>query len=218
VCEGDVAQLYRSISWPELSPEYATSHQWYGLYLYRVGRTDEALTELLTAKRLEPYSLVMRNFLSRLYFYTREHDKGIEESRAAIEISPGYWQARLLLAFHHFAREENDEGIEQLERAVELANVPYCTTTLATLYGYTGRTQEAIALMDEPHVTSGDEAVRAEVYRGLGESKKALDWLETGYENRAIGLVELKIDWRWDSIRHEPRFQEIMRKMNFPEN
>lgn len=54
-------------------------------------------------------------------------------------------------------------------------------------------------------------------YLGLGDKDKALTWLEKGYQEHDQGLCFLKVNWTWDPLRSEPRFQAVLRRMNFPQ-
>jgi len=57
----------------------------------------------------------------------------------------------------------------------------------------------------------------AMIYAGLGEKDKAFEWLEEGYDDRSIGLAnleEIKVDPAYDPLRSDPRFQDLLRRMN----
>jgi len=55
------------------------------------------------------------------------------------------------------------------------------------------------------------------LYAGLGQKDEAFEWLETAYEARSWEVVQLKLDTQLDPIRDDPRFKDLLRRMNFPE-
>jgi hypothetical protein len=57
----------------------------------------------------------------------------------------------------------------------------------------------------------------AEIYAALGEREEAFEWLEKGYEERSIGILFLRNDPLWDNLRSDPRFQELVRRVGFPQ-
>ncbi|HSQ24162.1 MAG TPA: hypothetical protein VLN44_07125, partial [Pyrinomonadaceae bacterium] len=75
-------------------------------------------------------------------------------------------------------------------------------------------------VLDELKRTSEQEYLPAPsialIYAGLGEKDQALAWLDKGYTERAFQMQWIKMEPRWDSLRSDPRFQELMRRMGFP--
>ena len=82
-----------------------------------------------------------------------------------------------------------------------------------------GKPAEARAVLDELLRLSETRYVPpyhfALVYNGLGESEKALDYLEKGIAEKDVRMVFLKVEPKWNNLRDEPRFQNLMRRMNF---
>ncbi len=92
---------------------------------------------------------------------------------------------------------------------------------LGYLYGMAGQRNEALKILNELKKRAEKEYVPASalasIYLGLGETEKALQYLEEAYQQRDVSLVWLKVDWRYDPLRSNPRFQSLLRRMNFPE-
>jgi serine/threonine-protein kinase len=114
------------------------------------------------------------------------------------------------------------EAIATLERSVSRSgrhDLPLAT--LAGVYGLAGRRGEALKLIDELkararlHYVPGSHFVDA--YIGLGEKNRALGWMERAYEEHVEGMVYIKAYPGWDPLRSEPRFQALVRRMNFPQ-
>ena len=53
-------------------------------------------------------------------------------------------------------------------------------------------------------------------YALLGEKDQAFEWLEKGYQKRSVGMAFMQVDYSLDSLRSDPRFQDLLRRMNFP--
>jgi hypothetical protein len=115
------------------------------------------------------------------------------------------------------------EAIAGFKKAIPLTAASEGTLSTAGLghvYAVTGQKSEARALIDELKQQSEKEYVPgvsiALIYAGLGEKDQAFAWLEKGYEPRAFQLQWINLDPRWDSLRSDSRFQDLMRRMGFP--
>ena len=115
-----------------------------------------------------------------------------------------------------------EAAIEELEKAEKLSAGKLNDMYLGRLglaYGAAGREQEArkvlrtlIELKHEQYVPADSIA---EVHTGLGEKAQALDWLEKAYEERSTWLNSLKVDHKWNSLRDEQKFQELIDRIGF---
>jgi hypothetical protein len=98
---------------------------------------------------------------------------------------------------------------------------PFVVSKLAWAYGLAGKKHEAMKLIDELNEMARHRYVAPSVfvnaYLGLGDKDKALTWIEKGYEEHEHTLCFLKVNWTWDPLRSEPRFQALLRRMNFPQ-
>ena len=106
------------------------------------------------------------------------------------------------------------------EELVDPGGTTLPLASLAGVYGLAGRKGEALKLIDELkararlHYVPSSHFVDA--YIGLGEKDRALAWMERAYEERDPELVYMKAYPGWDALRSEPRFQALVRRMNFP--
>jgi Flp pilus assembly protein TadD len=113
------------------------------------------------------------------------------------------------------------EAVAAAEKARELSRVNSESIALA---GYSlaksGETEKARAVLGELHRSSTEKYVPpynfALLYNALGETGKAMDFLEKGLAEKDVRMVFLKIEPKWNNLRNEPRFQEIMRRVGFP--
>ena len=205
----------------ELNPRYATAHQFFGFYLGMMGRYEEAYTEIKRAIRLDPLSSVFEWSLGFVYWMARRHDQAIEQVEKALELDPGFAPAHALHCWAALSKFMPEIAISAAQNAVRCS--PGAAMYLATLgesYAAAGNPQEAQKMLDHLHDLSKQQYVTpyflARIYAALGRKEEALHSLEAGYLERTCSLVFMKVDPRLDELRIEPRFQDLMRRMNFP--
>ncbi len=114
------------------------------------------------------------------------------------------------------------DGIAELQKAVTLSpGDPYVQATLARGYAMTGKRDAAQKLLDDLQALSKERYFSphhiALIYAALGQKDQAFEWLEKTYEDRAGWLVWLQLEPTLDPLRSDPRFQDLLRRMNFPE-
>jgi TolB-like protein/Flp pilus assembly protein TadD/predicted Ser/Thr protein kinase len=204
----------------QLNPQYATAHHWYANYLNAMGRQDEAMREIHTAFEIEPLSLLIRRDFGWHYFFQRKYDAAIEQLSETLKIEPKFAAARSLLGRALVERGRSAEGLAELREAVEGTSPAAALSFIAYAEAAMGKPVEAertvrqvIALADKEYVSPYYLAL---VYTRLGQKAKALEWLVRGYDQRDTTMVSLAIDPRFDTLRGEPRFEALVRKMNFP--
>jgi serine/threonine-protein kinase len=207
----------------ELDPNSAEPHMWYGWTLSLVGRHDEAVTEVERALELDPaYPLIRMQYAQRLLL-ARRYDEALVEARRAVEMEPGHWGFMFVLAWAHLARGDYEEGIRQLEEARDMA--PGATVVppkLAYAYGMFGRHDQAEQILEQLRAQSNDRYLPAmyfaEAHLGLGNTDAVFQWLEQAYDEREWALLfALGADPLWDSVRDDPRLEELRRRVGFDE-
>jgi len=114
------------------------------------------------------------------------------------------------------------EAIAALQRQmVRSGRGPLLLASLASVYGLAGRKREAVKLIDELKERSRQHYISnslfAQAYIGLGEKDETMGWLERAYEDHDQWMVYIKSYPGWDALRSEPRFQALLRRMNFPQ-
>jgi len=204
----------------ELNPRYATGHQWFGLYLALMGRYEEGYTELKRATRLDPHPIVNQS-LGFVLFFAGRYDQAIEQFEKALELDPGLAQAHCVLGLTYVYKGMHKAAIAAGQKAVELSQgAPLFVACLGLAYAETGYWEEPDKILGQLNELSKQRYVTpyvlARIYAALGKKDEALRWLETGYRERAALMVCLKTDQRFDELRSDPRFQNLLRRMNFP--
>lgn len=197
----------------ELNPNYADAHLEYGRFLQALGRNDEATIQMNYAIELDPLNFKTRAVVGYVTYASRQYDLAIEQFSSLGDDFGLGWAYR--------EKKMYPEAIAALERSVSRSgrhDLPLAT--LAGVYGLARRRGEALKLIDELkararlHYVPGSLFVDA--YIGLGEKNRALGWMERAYEEHVQEMVYIKAYPGWDALRSEPRFQALVRRMNFP--
>jgi len=205
----------------ELDPRYATAHQWFGISLILMGRFDEGFTELKRAIRLDPLSIIINATLGMGYWLARRYDEQIEQFEKTLELDPDFALAHAVLGYAYLYKCMHEQGIAEVRKGWELSQgAPTFLAWLAEAYAAGGYFDEAQEIMRELEQTSTQRYVMryqiARICAALGKKEEALQWLEIGYRERDPWTVALKVEPRFDDLRSDPRFQDLMVRMNFP--
>ena len=207
----------------ELNPNHTDAHRLYGIYLASVGRGDEALREYERARQLDPLSPIINAVLGATYVGAGQIEQGIRQLQEALRISPDFLPAHRYLASAYWQLGRPDAAAAELQRAVELSKRPMEILAVAGSYAYMGRKEESIQLLEEVlqrapqnYVDPGSVAA---VYADLDDRDNAFEWLERAYRERSTRLYSLRVTPSvWDSIRSDPRFQDLVRRVGIPES
>jgi TolB-like protein/DNA-binding winged helix-turn-helix (wHTH) protein/tetratricopeptide (TPR) repeat protein len=214
-------------NWPEaekeyklalkLNPNYVNAHLEYGRFVQALGRNDEALVHVHYADELDPLNIAAKETEAWVTYASRQYDLALKQFESLGN------EGGLI----HVYREKGmyPEAIAWNKRCT--ASHPshsrdqYPLAVLASIYGLQGRNDEAEALIKELKETARHRYVSgfffAEAYAGLGQSDEAITWLERAYEEHDQWLVFANSYPGLDRLRSEPRFQALMRRMNFPQ-
>jgi TolB-like protein/cytochrome c-type biogenesis protein CcmH/NrfG len=214
----------------EIDPNYPSAHQWYGEYLMNMGRSDEGIAEVKRALDLDPLSPLFNMVLANLYLNSDRIDDAIAQYKKTLEIDPAFAAAHTNLSNAYFLKGMYEEGNEeQRKRQLLLGRPPEQVekdnAELKEIYrksGERGFWQKRLEIATEnARATNGkmDPLNLAYFQIGMGNKEDALETLEKAVTSSAhyTNLVRLKTNPRWDSLRAEPRFKELLRKVGLPE-
>lgn len=198
----------------QLAPNYAAGHAAYGSYLSALGRNDEALTQYKYAIELDPDSFWYRIQRANALLTAGQYDPAIKEYEALQE----YWGVAMACMIRHMYPEAI--AAAEMTFAHTGRRDPMNVALLAEIYGLAGKRSEGLKLIEELKEMSKHAYVSpttfAWAYTGLGDRKMALDWLDRGYQEDDEALVMANVGPPFSPLRSEPRFQALLRRMNFP--
>jgi TolB-like protein/DNA-binding winged helix-turn-helix (wHTH) protein/Tfp pilus assembly protein PilF len=202
-----------------LNPSYSMVHRFYASLLGMTRRHDEAWEQINEAMRLDPLSLPNNAEIVRTLYYARNYDQAIEQGLRAMQLDPNYVRTHFWMGRVYSQKGMHREAIAASEKILE--SMPDSTlglTEMAYSLAVAGRRKEArqILLRLEGRSTSAfvpayDLAV---IYIALNEEEVAVRYMQQAYENRDWALVVLAVEPRLDPLRSDPRFQEILAKLN----
>ena len=207
----------------ELNPEYPLAHEWYGVYLAAVGRLEDSLAERRRALELDPLSPIVNFEFGQSLYWLRDYPAAIEQFHKAMELDPNLPPIYVYLPAAYQMAGRYDDAISAYQRMPSASGSNEFSLAkggLASAYAITGRKQEARVLLSDLLDTEQKQFVAgpsiAIAYIGLGDKDQAFAWLEKGFQQRAFTMQWLKVDPRWDPLRSDPRFGDLIRRMGLP--
>ncbi len=210
----------------ELNPNYATAHHWYAQLLAVEGRNEEAKSEMRLALEINPLSPNFLADLGQIYYFNREYTEAKKLCLKALELSPDFLFAHEYLSDIYMKTGDYDQAVETVIKAEKINNTHANETadrqrqlevhyeTRRKIYRENGIGkffEDSFGKPQDANAPYGNAAL----YALRGEDKKALDSLEKAYEGKAFLSIFIKADPIFDRLRDEPRYREILRKMNF---
>jgi TolB-like protein/DNA-binding winged helix-turn-helix (wHTH) protein/Tfp pilus assembly protein PilF len=206
----------------ELNPSYATAYQRYSLYLMAMGRTGESLAQMNHARDLDPLSISMNFSLGWRLYMAHQYDQAISQLRNTLEMDPNFALPRMVLGQAYGQKGMVPQAIAELQKAVAISHdSPPMLGSLGHAFGLAGNKAEAYKILGQMMEQSKNQYVSpfyiSIVYAGLHENEKAMDWLEKAYEDRSNAIIFIKVDPDFDSLRSNPRFQVLLRRLALPE-
>jgi tetratricopeptide (TPR) repeat protein len=204
----------------ELNPRYATAHQWLGVSLTMRGRHEEAFRELKQALRLDPLSIIINATLGMLYWCARQYDQAVEQYEKTLELEPNFALTHSVLGYAYMHKSMHERAISEMQKGVKLSHgAPMFVTWLGEAYAAAGYSDEAQKILVKLMGISRKQYVSpyfvGRIYAALRKDDEALRWLEAGYRERTAWMVLLKVEPRFDGLRSDPRFQDLLHRMNF---
>ena len=220
----------------ELSPNNSETHQLYSIYLIAHGRFDEGLAEQKKALELEPLSLRLNRNLARAFYRMRDYDRAIEQYQKTLELVPNNAFTHRLLGDAYQEKGMQKEAVAEWSKALRLTGDTGAVTTLTD-------DKESAMLLERTFAASGfNAAVRAIwqreleklnektrrgeyfsameyviAYTRLADKEQAFAWLAKAEQERNWLIFQAIRDPRYDSLRSDSRFQDLLRRVRLPQ-
>ncbi len=205
-----------------LNPNYELGYDWYGYYLTAMKRFEEGRIILKKAAELDPLSVPISTDIGFNSYYTGNYDQAIKELQASLKMNPNFPIARLWLGRTYQAKKMYPEAIAEYKETLKVTpEWPVAHAQIGNVYGVSGNKEEAQQILDTLNSFASKKYVtsygRALVYAGIGEKEQAFMWLNKAYDERSHWLVWLKLDPRWESLRSDNRFTQLVNKVGLPD-
>ena len=200
----------------QLDPGYATAHQWYAECLSWQARFDEALAESERARQLDPLSVIIARDHGTILYFSRQYDRAIEQFRAVREMDPDFPRAGGLIV-SHVQKGQFAEALSEVGSPGSYSGAVWYWSSLAYIYGRAGRQAQARrALARAEHLVRHSQSAPQPLllaYVGTDRKDQAIALLQEACSEHSNAVVPIKVDPIYDSLRSDPRFQEILRRV-----
>jgi TolB-like protein/tetratricopeptide (TPR) repeat protein len=204
-----------------INPSYAPAHHFYADYLKAMGRFDEALVEIGKAQELDPLNLAINTGVGHVLYLSKQYDRAIDQYRKAVDLDPNFTLTHIWFGRPYLEKEMYPEAISELETAVKLSGEG--TLALAMLghgLASAGRNEDSKRILDQLIERSKTQYVPsywvAVVYNGYKDKDQVMRWLRRAYDERSSWLVWCNVEPRFDWLREDQEFAELMKEMRFP--
>ena len=202
----------------ELDPNYPITYELYSYLLSVTGRLGNGITMINRGLEADPLSVLLSSDAGQAYYWARRYDEAIKQYKQSIEMDQSDPLSHLGLGTVYEQLGRHDEAIAAYQRAITASER---SSTILGPLGYalvkSGNRGEALKILGELKAMSRQKYVSpydlAILYTGLGDKDKAIEQLNRAYEERAGWIIDLKVEPFFDSLRSDPRFEEIVRRL-----
>jgi len=209
----------------ELDPNDATARQWYADDIGMIGgREQEAIAEVNRAHQIDPLSPTITRVVGSVLVSTRHFDEAIAVCQKLVNDDPTFPIAHDCLGYAYWGKRMYPQAIQAWKDYGRLANNAEESSYAAALdqgyreSGWSGALRACIAVREARRKTNYMSAlVIARLYADLGDKEQALRWLNTAYQEHDWLLIGLNTYFPLDSLRSDPRFHELVRKVGLPD-
>ena len=183
------------------------------------GRFDEALAESERARQLDPMSLIIATDRGAIFYYARKYDRAIDQFRAVLDMDPGFANARSFMVAAYMQQGKFAEALKENDLMPVAENPQWHWAFRAYIYNHSGnvaQAQHALAKFEELSTRLRSDAILARLYayNGSSQQEKAMLLLEQAYNEHSPVLTNIKVDPKYDSLRKDQRFQELLARVN----
>jgi len=200
-----------------LNPNSAVAYHWYGDFLAKMGRFEEAAQKLQKAQELDRLSPMINATLGWLYFVRHDDNRATEQLQKTLTMDPNFAPARRTLEVVYSQRGMHREALAEWQKALTLSGNPELAASLEAEFSSSGYQSLLRSWLEGLKEIAKERYVSpygiAQSYARLGEKEPAIEWLTRAYNERDSRLVALKVDPCFDKLRSDLRFQELLRRI-----
>lgn len=206
----------------KLNPDLVSSHQRYGSYLTFMGRFEESIRHYETALDLDPFSLQINMNLATTYFLRGEYERSINHLAKTIELEPNYMPTHFLLGCAYIQQNRLTEAIAEFQFIYKLNEEAWMALGfMGYAHALADQRAEAETLLNILQEISLRKYVSPYsmlvIHLALGPEERVFELLEQLYEERNDWLVWLRVSPELKSLRNDPRFKNLLRRIGFPD-
>jgi TolB-like protein/DNA-binding winged helix-turn-helix (wHTH) protein/Tfp pilus assembly protein PilF len=204
----------------ELDPNSASAHRTYAHLLSNSGRRTEAIEQITKARQLDPLSPLTNTMMGQFLYHARQYPEAIEALDKAFSVDPGFWVAHVMRGQIYDQSGQPEAAIQSFEKAFSASGGnTFSLAAKGYVLARNGRRAEAEQIAHGLIETGKSRFVPpsniALVYVGLGDRDSAIQWLDKGYEARDVGMLFLLVEPKWNDLRPDSRFQELLKRSHF---
>lgn len=206
----------------ELDPSFERAHQTYAALLSSEGRVESAVEQIHEAHDLNPVAVPVYYRAANVWINARQYEQAIEQGNQLLALNPSSVPGHEVLGTAYLFQEKYARAERELQDAAALSiDNAHVRALLGSMYARWGKMSLATPQLSELQRLSRSGYVPsywfATYYASAGADQDAEDWLERAYQEHDPHMVDLKVSPWFDSLRSEPRFNELLKKMDFPE-
>jgi DNA-binding winged helix-turn-helix (wHTH) protein/tetratricopeptide (TPR) repeat protein len=205
----------------ELDPNYAHAHNWYSHFLMAMGRVEDSLAESRLALKLDPLNDSVNQYLGWHYIHARQFDRAITQLEKTLALNPDFFLARVTLGMAYVQKGEFAKAIEEFQKAREIDDSPLLLGFIGHAHAMDRERDEAVKALEELEEISKRIYVPPYsiglIYTALGEKRQAFEWFEKAYVAQNEWINWFRVAPEVDSLRSEPEFADILRRLKLPE-
>jgi tetratricopeptide (TPR) repeat protein len=208
-----------------LNPNNADVRWAYAMLLILLGREEEGLAEARKALERDPLSLFVNMQVGWIYWLAQEFDETLKLAERLKKLKPDFHGSYWLIGAVEGARGNFEKAVEAHRQSLVLKGSQAVLSHLGAAYGVLGNQDAAHVVLHKLLEMKKRQYLPAiniaRIYASLDETEQALDWLEKAFEERNGELPFIKIETEihgagiWHrSLRHHPRFVNLLRRLN----
>jgi TolB-like protein/Tfp pilus assembly protein PilF/predicted Ser/Thr protein kinase len=205
----------------ELNPRYADARAYYSYFLFYMDRPDEAMEQIEQALELDPFHAVFRSIYARDLMYAHRFDEAVDHLQETFRTAPQDQMTLSALKSAYHLKGMHEEALDIWRTWFAVKGDGEAEDALARGYaeaGYSGALTSVAEMMIERSRTAYVTPWQiATLFTRAGKKDEAIEWLEKAYEAHDSNMPYISVDPIFDDLRSDPRFQDLLRRMNFPE-